>query len=794
MLLNYFRIALRNLVKHKVYTFINVTGLSVGIACCLFIALFIQNETSYDKFFDNGDRIYRVRRIGEMNGEKVGIPYVAPPYAPALRNDFPDEIVHAVRVMPEKALVTYGDKSFQENRVTFADSTFFEVFSYPLLQGDPRTVLDKPNSLVVTQAVARKYFGNADPVGKVLDFDNGTYLYEVTGVMAPLPGNAHLDFDFLASTGPFANKDFFKSWGYNSLATYVLLAEKTSVGRLEARFPAFLEKYMADYFKASGRRTEMRLQPLSDIYFGQHLGFDPSLHGDLEVIYLFATIALFILAIACINFMNLSTARSAGRAKEVGMRKVMGAFRTHLIAQFLGESLLLALLGVALALMLVFIGLPQFSAFLGKPLALPLNQLGFWVLLAGIVVVVGVLAGTYPAFFLSAFQPIRVLKGRFTASRGSTWLRKGLVVVQFGISVLLVVSTFIIVRQLDYVQAKKLGYDKEHTLLVRISNGEIADNRQSFINDVKRIARVQEASAMSGEPGGFHDGLPFEVEGKAGDPWQLRMVFTDPHYVKTMGLTVIAGRDLSENYRTDALEGMLLNRAAVKKLGWSPQEALGKTLKNKMVDSLPRRVVGVVEDFHFSSLKEEIQPLAISPGLDNRVIAIKLAAGNPQEAIRQVEASWRKIAPKYPFTYEFLDQVYDNLYKAEQKQRTILGIFAGIAILVACLGLFGLAAFTAEQRTKEVSVRKVLGASVGNVVLLLSKDFVKLVLVAIALAVPLAWYLMHQWLEDFVYRIAIGPDVFLLAGGMAVGIALLTVSYHAIRTALSNPAKTLRSE
>ncbi len=794
MLLSYFRIALRNLVKHKVYTVVNVAGLSVGIACCLFIFLFVHNEMSYDAFFENGDRIYRVRRVGEMNGEKIGIPYVSPPYAPALRNDFPDEIVHAVRVMPERGLVTYGDKAFQENKLFFTDSTFFEVFSYPLLQGDPRTVLDKPNSLVITPAAARKYFGDADPVGKVLDIDNGTYLYEVTGVMAPPPGNAHLDFDFLASTGPFAKKDFFKSWGYNALATYVLLADNASASRLETRFPAFMDKYMSDHFKQSGNRTDITLQPLRDIYFGQHLGFDPSLHGDLQVIYLFSTVALFILAIACINFMNLSTARSSGRAKEVGMRKVMGAFRTDLIAQFLGESLLLTLLGVALALVLVYAGLPWFSAFLEKPLALPLGNPGFWAFLAGLTLVVGTLAGTYPAFFLSGFQPIRVLKGRFTAGRGSGQLRKGLVVVQFGISVLLVVSTFIIVRQLDYVQAKKLGFDKEHTLLVRISNGEIWNSRENFINDLHRIAQVREASAMSGEPGGFHDGLPFDVEGKTGEPWQLRTVFTDHRYVKTMGLKVIAGRDLSEAYSTDVLEGMLLNRAAVKKLGWSPQEALGKAFKNRLVDSLPRRVVGVVEDFHFSSLKEEIQPLAISMGDDNRVIAIRLTAGNPQEAISRIEGAWRKIVPKYPFTYEFLDQVYDNLYRAEQKQRTILGIFAGVAIFVACLGLFGLAAFTAEQRTKEVSVRKVLGASVGNVVLLLSKDFVKLVLVAIALAVPLAWYLMHQWLQDFVYRISIGPDVFLLAGGLAVGIALLTVSYHAIRTALSNPAKTLRSE
>ena len=794
MLLSYFRIALRNLVKHKVYSVINVAGLSVGIACCLFIFLFVRNETSYDRFFENGDRIYRVMRVGEMNGEKVGIPYVSGGYAPALKNDFPAEIAHALRVMPEKGLVTYGDKSFQENKLFFADSTFFEVFSYPLLQGDPRTVLDKPNSLVLTQATARKYFGNADPVGKTLDIDNGDYQYEVTGVMAPPPGNAHLDFDFIANINVFNGQDWFGGWGANAMVTYVLLAENAAVPRLEARFPAFMDKYMSEYNKVSGRRTDITLEPLSDIYFGPQLGFDPSLHGDLQVIYLFGTVALFILAIACINFMNLSTARSAGRAREVGMRKVMGAFRTHLIAQFLGESLLLTLLGVALALVLVYVGLPPLGAFLGKSLTLPLSSPAFWAFLAGLVVVVGALAGTYPAFFLSAFQPIRVLKGTFTTGRGSVWLRKGLVVVQFSISVLLVVSTFIIVRQLDYVQAKKLGYDKAHTLLVRLSNGEVGENRQRFLDDVERIGRVQTASAMSGEPGGFHDGLPFDVEGKTGETWRLRTVFTDHNYVKTLGLKVIAGRDLSEDYRTDRLEGMLLNRAAAKKLGWSPQEALGKTLKNKLVDSLPRRVVGVVEDFHFSSLKEEIQPLAISAGLDHRVVAIRLAPGNPQDAISRVEAAWRSVAPKYPFAYEFLDQVYDNLYQAERKQRTLLGIFAGVAIFVACLGLFGLAAFTAEQRTKEVSVRKVLGASVSNVVVLLSKDFVKLVLVAIAVAVPLSWYLMHQWLEDFVYRISIGPGVFLLAGVLAVGIALLTVSYHAIRTALTNPAKTLRSE
>ncbi|HEX8528440.1 MAG TPA: ABC transporter permease, partial [Cytophagales bacterium] len=682
----------------------------------------------------------------------------------------------------------------QEDGFYLIDSTFFDVFSYPLLRGDARTALLKPNSVVISPAVARKYFGDDDPMGKTLDVDNGDDRYEVTGILAPVPGNSHLDFDFLVNIAPLRNYQFFNTWNDNAMMTYVLLADRVQPARVEARLPAFMDKYMGEEFKREGRRTDLALEPVTDIYLDKHVTSDMVAHGDRQVIYLFGAVALFILAIACINFMNLSTARSAGRAREVGMRKVMGAFRKDLVTQFLGESLLLTLLGVVLALIFVAVGLPKFSAFLEKPLALPVADPAFWAFLVVLTLVVGALAGTYPAFFLSAFQPIRVLKGKFTTGRGSAWLRKSLVVVQFSISVLLIVGTFIIVRQLDYVRAKNLGYDKEHTLLVRLNNPEIRSNRQGFVGDLKRVAQVQSASLMSGEPGGFHDNFNFNVEGKTAETWQLRTVFTDHHYVKTLGLKVIAGRDLSENYGTDALEGMLLNRTAVKKLGWLPQEALGKTLFNTIRDSLPRRVVGVVEDFHFSSLKEEIQPLAISMAPDNRVIAIKLTAGNPQEAIRRVEAAWRKIAPKYPFTYEFLDQVYDNLYRAEQKQRTILGIFAGIAILVACLGLFGLAAFTAEQRTKEVSVRKVLGASVANVVVLLSKDFVKLVLIAIALAVPLSWYLMQAWLEDFVYRIAIGAGVFLLAGGLAVGIALLTVSYHAIRTALSNPAKTLRSE
>ncbi len=784
MLTNYLKIALRNLMKHKVYTFINIAGLSVGIACCLFIALFIGNELRYDRFHNNGSRIYRVLRQSDMNGKKAGVPWTSGPYAPALKNDFPAEVQYAVRAMPDNALISYGDKSFIEKKILFADSTFFRVFSFPLVQGKPASVLDKPNSIVITGELAQKYFGNQDPIGKVLQYEKGRYTFEVTGVVEK-PANSHLDFEMVASIAQVRNQEWFQGWWNNAMATYVLLAPNVSAAKVEARLPQFMDKYMGQDFQKYGGRTDLTLQPLEGIYLGEHHDFDPAIHGDVKVIWLFTAVAIFILAIACINFMNLSTARSAGRAREVGMRKVMGAFRTDLITQFLGESFVLTALAVLLALVLVLAGLPAFSAFVGKSLTLPWNSLLLPVFLLGILLAVGLLAGSYPAFVLSAFQPVKVLKGKFTAGRQSTMLRKGLVVVQFGISVLLIIGTLIIIRQLDFVQAKKLGYDKEQTLLVRVSNNEIYEHRESFKNDLLRMAQVKSVSAMSGEPGGFHDSYTFKIIGKNNEKGMIRTVFTDYDYLKTLGLQLVAGRDFSREYGTDAREATILNRTTVKQLGWTPREAIGQMVHNEMRDSLPRKVVGVVEDFHFSSLKNKIEPLAISVADDNRVIAVKLTAGNPQEAIAGIEKAWQKAAPQYPFTYEFLDQVYDNLYKTEQKQRSIFGIFAGIGIFIACLGLFGLAAFTAEQRTKEVSVRKVLGATVSNVVLLLSKDFVKLVLISVALASPLAWYAMHQWLQDFAYRVPISLDVFLLSGIAALFIALFTVSY---------PAKTLRSE
>jgi putative ABC transport system permease protein len=795
MLKNYVTIAIRNLLKYKVYSFINIFGLAVGIACCLFIFLFIQNELNYDKFHADGKRIYRLIRSSDENGERKGTPATSGPYAPSLQNDFPSDIEETMRVLHigGGVLITLNNQSFMEKQCMFVDSTFFQFFSFPLEVGDPKTVLNAPNSMVLSRAAAKKYFGNADPIGKVLTMD-GEDQFKVTGIMGPLPGNSHIVPDMLVPMSVFKNQEWFNEWWNNSMSTYVRLSPKVTEKQFEAKLPAFMDKYMGEEFKKFGSKVVLALQPFENIYFDNETQFDQALHGDKKVVYIFTAIALFILVIACINFMNLSTARSMGRAKEVGLRKVMGAYKSHLISQFLSESIVLSFISLLLALGFVWLFKPAFNTFVEKELTIPYGAFFITLVLLGIAVLVGLFAGTYPAFFLSSFQPIKVLKGRFKANPQSAWLRKGLVVVQFSISIILIIGTFIITRQMEFTQQKKLGYDKEHVVLVRINNDDIRTNKDRFKTILEQESDILSISAMSGEPGGFHDRFIVDIPEKKEEKWQFRTVFTDFDYIKTLGMKVVAGRDFSKDFGTDTTQAAIINETAVKQLGWTNEEALGKDITITLREDAPRKIVGIVQDFHFSSLKDKIDPMIIVVAKDNRVMAVKIKSGNPQQTLQKIEKAWLTVAPQYPFEFTFLDQVYENLYKSEQKQMAVFSVFASIAICIACLGLFGLAAFTAEQRTKEMSVRKVLGADVSNIVLLLSKDFVKLVLLAIVIASPVAWYAMTKWLEDFEYSVAIRPDTFLIAGICAIVIALLTVSYHAIKTAYTNPVKTLRNE
>ncbi|GAB4046628.1 ABC transporter permease [Spirosoma litoris] len=792
MLRNYLKIAFRNLIRNKAFSLINLLGLSTGITVCLMIFLFIMNEFSVDNFHKDGKSIYRVMRGIEHEGKEVGVSYLSGPYGPALLNDFKGQITQAVRVNPTDALIKAQDKSFHERKIIDADPSFFTFFSFPLLKGDPATVLLEPASIVLTESTARKYFGSIDnAMGKIVEVDKDLPV-KVTGIAQDVPANSHLDFDMVIPLENYKDRGYMTKWINNGIYTYVQLAPTTTEAQVERNFPRFMEKHMGQIMKEYGFHFTLSLTPLRDIYFEQ-AAFDSVKHGDKRVVYIFLSIAILILLVACINFMNLSTVRAVERSKEIGVRKVLGAIKGHLVWQFIGESLLLTAFSCVLALGFLALALPFYKQLLGYPLNLPVYAAPIALFLIGIIVVAGFLSGSYPAFVLAAFSPIQALKGKLRLGKGGVSLRQVLVVVQFSISILLMLGTAIGTQQMSYLKNKQLGYNKEQTLVIPIDNGDIYNFILKHKPELLAQSRVEAVSMMSGEPGGFFDGHMFDVEGQP-NRWKSRTEFADFDYVKTLGLKLIAGRDFSPQYPSDTTRAALINRTAAARLGWTPDQAIGKWLKNTVQDSTNRTIIGVVEDFNFLSLKEAIEPLVIAPNDDRRTALIRLKPGNIPATVETIQQLYAKTRPAYPFEYHFLDQKFDQMYQADLRQQTILSVFAGLAIFIACLGLFGLASFSAQQRTKEIGVRKVLGASVGSVVTLLSKDFLKPVAIAILIASPIAWYAMNQWLQNFAYHIDIEWWVFALAGLLAVSIALLTVSFQSIKAALVNPVRSLRSE
>jgi putative ABC transport system permease protein len=791
MLKNYFTIAWRNLMKNKVFSFINIFGLTTGITVCMMIFLFVMHEFSYDNFHARGKDIYRVMRTFDANQPPV--PWLSGPYASALMNDFRGDVRAVVRAMPDNDLFSYKNRPFNEKNVLIADSNFFSFFSFPLLRGNPATVLDDPNSIVMTETAAKKYFGDEDPIGKIVDMNNDRKL-RVTGIAKDVPSNSHLDFDIIIPLSYYARMDWMGQWLNNNNFTYVLLDRQADPKALEQRFPAFMDKYLEKTREQTGFHFGLTLRPLREIYFENASSFDKFRHGDKKVVYIFLSIAALILIIACINFMNLSTIRAAERSKEVGLRKVMGALRNTLTWQFLGESILMTVISCVLSIGLLFVLMPVYDSLLGYTLVIPFSQWYLYAFLAGVILVVGLLAGSYPALILSRFSPIEALKGKFKLGKGGAFFRHTLVVVQFCISVFLITGTLIINRQMGYVKTKELGYDQEQALILPLDNHDIWNHMNSFKRDLLGNSNIAQVSMMSGEPGGFFDQHTFEVEGQAGKIWQGRTEFADFEFVKTLGLKIIAGRDLSAQYPTDTLQAVLINRKAAEELGFGPEGAIGKWIKNTVRDSLKRRVVGVVENFNFSTLKENIGALVISPSIDRRVAVIRLRTGDLQNEIAIVKKAYATAAPSYPFEYTFLDQKFDELYKKDIRQQNILSIFSGLAIIIACLGLFGLASFTAAKRTKEIGVRKVLGSSVQNVVLLLSKELLKPVMLATLIAIPVAYIVMDHWLQGFAYRTPMYWWIFVLAAAVTVAIALVTVSFKALKVALANPTKSLRSE
>jgi putative ABC transport system permease protein len=814
MLSNYIKIAWRNLLRNKVFSFINITGLALGMATCLLIGLYVYHELSYDRFHAKADRIVRVTFRANMNGNKINEAHVMPPTAQSLLHDYP-EVLEATRLRHAgELLLKKGNDLVRENAVAFADANFFDVFSFPLVNGNPKTALLRPNTVVITEKMARKYFGDANPIGKTLSPKGSKQALQITGVMADFPDNSHVHFDFLMA---MAGLDEAKatSWMQSEFYTYLVLPVGYDYKQLEAKLPQAVEKYMGPEiqqafgmpfikFREAGNDLGLKLQPLTDIHLHSDFAYDLSPSGDIRYVYGFGAIAVFMLLIAAFNFMNLSTAGATKRAAEVGIRKVMGSVRSALVWQFLVESLLLTAIALLLAVGLVLLGLPSFNGITGNSLTFSLLSLPG--LLPGLVLfglVVGVLAGSYPAFFLSSFKPITVLKGgasfrgagRITAGWQRVSLRSALVVIQFCLSFVLIVGTVVVSRQLNFIRNTKLGYSKERVLVLH-ETGRLGKNEALFQQQLLQDSRVINASVSGYVPAGHSYNNNFLVYGdnRAGQYVKGIRYDVDERYIPTLGMTMAGGRNFSPAFSTDS-SGIILNETAAKQLGWG-NDAIGHTVTRPNNDGSKEtyRVIGVVRDFHFRSLHERITPLMMTMGDNSGTILVNVKTGDVAGLLKTISGQWSASGVDVPFAYSFLADDFKAVYRAEQQTGQVLGLFSGLTIFISCLGLFGLAIFTAESRTKEIGVRKVLGASVASIVTLLSKDFLKLVLLAILIASPIAWYAMNQWLKDFAYKIEIEWWMFAGAGLLAVVIALMTVSFQSVKAALMNPVKSLRSE
>nr|WP_293841066.1 ABC transporter permease [uncultured Arsenicibacter sp.] len=811
MLRNYLKIAWRTLRKQQGFTVINVSGLALGIACCLLISLYVLDELSYDRFHTKADRIYRINSDIHFGGNDMHFAVAPDPLGAALKKDYPQ--VEAYTRLHQRGtwLVKRTDEvqSRSEKDILFADSTVFDVFTLPLVAGaEPKRALASPNAVVISESAAKRYFGDQQAVGKTLTFDN-RLTFTITAVMRDMPLNSHFRSDFLLS---MQNDDYpWGQWLSVNHHTYIVLKPGTDPKVFERNFDQVIKTYAGpqvkqvlgstlEEFTKTGNYMRFWLMPLTDIHLRSKQTVELGANSDIQYVYIFSAVALFILLIACINFMNLATARSSKRAREVGVRKVLGSERSQLIGQFMAESILMTTLSLVLALGILTTVMPLFNDLTAKDLTF--ERLLTPRMLAGIAllpIVVGVLAGSYPAFFLSSFRPVSVLKGTVKNSLKSLNLRSGLVVFQFATSVLLIVGTLVVYRQIHYIQTKKLGFDRDQLLIINEVYGLGNSGPETFRKEVLQLPGVV-AGSLSGflpTPSNRNDS-GFFPEGESDPAKSLNMQSwaVDYDYVKTLGMDIMQGRNFSRSFGTDSA-GIILNETAVKILGvknpigmriYRFNDPEGKTHKNYTV-------IGVVKNFHFESLRSNIGALSLvlEPNTTSAAFRLSKTADVPA-IISQIEAKWKKMAPGLPFNYSFLQDNFDQVYRAEQRIASVVLLFSVLAILIACLGLFGLAAFMAEQRTKEIGVRKVLGASVTSVVALLSKDFLKLVLIAIVIASPLAWYVMNQWLDDFAYRITIDWWVFVLAGILAIGIALLTVSFQSIKAALINPVKSLKSE
>jgi putative ABC transport system permease protein len=809
MLYNYIKIAFRNLTKQRFYAFINILGLAISLASCLLIALFVINELSYDKFHKEAENIFKVGSSGNIGGQDYTIEFTAPPVAETLRKEFP-EVKTVTRIFPLSVgeIVHHNGKDFMEEKVIAVDSNFFKIFSFKLLKGNQATVFKEPNTIVLTESLAKKYFGDQDAVGKILTAGEDKKAYEVVGVVANPPHNSQINFSMLVSISSYDVVKYFDwSWIWSGVITYVKLNPGASAEDLEAKFPKMIHTYggntiqrifgmsMEDFEKKGGG-LKLFLQPLTKVYLYSS-GIEGAFlkRGNIQYLFIFIIVAIFIIFLACINFMNLSTAKSASRGKEVGIRKVLGTVRRNLIYQFLTESILITIVAMFIALALTQFFLSYFNSFLFENFQASLTaNPTLIVLLFALILIVGIGAGSYPAFYLSAFKPVDALKGKMNLSFNGNKIRSTLVVFQFVVSVSLIICTLLVFMQLNFLRDKNLGIDQENVIVLSSGNSK-QPLKQEFKNDINALSVVSANSLAEGGPGKNYSMELFIPEGQDEQNDMLINYFSvDYDFLKTFNIEVVSGRNFSREFPSDADDekgAVLINEAAAKIFEW--KDPIGKHIVGKD-DGRPREIVGIVKDFNYESLHKEIAPLVIRFAPQNNFMYVRLKPGDIQASLQSVEKVWKKNNPATPFQYAFLDQALASFYHSEQRLGKIFMTFTSLAIFIACLGLFGLIAFTAEQQTKEIGIRKVLGATAANITYMLSKALIKLVIISNLVAWPIAWYMMNKWLQDFAYRIEIPWYVFVGAGSMALIIALITVSFQSVKAALVNPVESLKSE
>ena len=808
MLKNYFIIALRLLKRNRLISTINILGLALALTGTLLIALFVQDELSYDRYHANADDIYRVTRnfLSSDGSVALHLADIAPPYGPLLENDFPD-IEAVVRTTGFGASLRRIEADGTANEplnlgdAFFAEPTIFTVFSIPVLAGDAKTALQKPFTMMVSDAAAEKYFGTQDVVGERLQ--SGEQYYEITGVYEAFPPQSHWHPELLVAFGTLNDDEVYgreqleTAWGQNNFMTYILVNEEFDPIRTEAQFPAFLDRNMKGFNEAAPSTwTNLFLQPLTSIHLHSQLDSELEANGNINHVYIMSAIGVFLLLIACFNFVNLSTARATSRGKEVGLRKVVGAFRQQLIVQHLSESVLVALFAFLVAIVLVTLALPWLNDFTGKSLQLAQYvQPGAVLGVLGAVVLVGTLAGLYPAFIISGFKPALTLKGRSGSTRGSGRVRKVLVVVQFTVSIVMIIATLITFQQLNYLNDRNLGYTKDQVVLL-YNDSQIEDHYEAFYNQLTQDPTIINTSRSSHTPTerltSFSGTAVQQGDSLATTDVVMKEVRIDPEYFATYEIPIVSGRNFSEAIASDDSTSFILNETAARMVGWSNEEAVGQMIKNGPTTGT---VVGVVRDFHFESLHQSIVPIIFNGQPDRFYdLSVRVAAADMPEALAHMEAVWKQFVPNQPFAYEFLSENYQHLYDSERSQNELFIIFASLAIFIAAMGLFGLATFSTQQRTKEVSIRKVLGAPVASILRLLSQEIIILILIANVIAWPIAWYAMREWLSGFAYHIEMNPLTYLAAGALALLITLLTISSQTLKTALTNPATILRND